>query len=169
MTRLEAIPTQEALARCAEAIEAVDEWLGQATTQQYALDAMWRARRALEAAGVKVVVRGESNTHWRGSVFRALERCGLGWTGSEDELRFRLAGQPAWARPAGPALREWIEASWRFVDLARSLRLEYPGNYYWLDEALARILPSRTEGARPAICSGCGRPTEKEHRNADPA
>lgn len=158
---------QDALARCADAIEAVDAWLGQASTRQYALDALWRARRALEAAGEPVTIRNEAGPGWRGSVFRAIEVCGLGWTGYEDELRFRLAGQPRWSAPAGPNLREFLDACWRLVDMARALRAE-TNNYYWLEEPLSRILSARAgQAERPAICSRCGRAQEERH--ADPA
>ena len=158
-----------AMSQCADAIQAVDEWLGQASTRQFAVDALWRARRALEAAGVPVSVRHEAGAGWRGSVFRALERCGLGWTGHEDQIRFRLAGQPNWADAAGPELGKWLEVCWRFVDLARGLMLERPGAYHWLEKPLEQILGSgiAKAGERPVICSKCGQATEAN--DADPA
>jgi hypothetical protein len=146
---------REALEACAHALMAVDDWLGSASTRQYALDALWLARRRLEAAGVDFP--RDVGLGWRGSVFRALEKCGLGWTGYEDEIRFRLAGQPNWAAAAGPALHGFLEASWKFIELARSLQLERPGSYYWLDEPLAKVMGIR-EGCPelPVVCTHCG-------------
>ena len=109
---------KEALEKCAHAITAVDEWLGSASTAQYAKDALWRAARALQNAGIKVPMNTDGD-HWRGSVFRALEKCGLGWTGYEDEIRFRALEQPNWTSPAGMKLQDFIKASFALLNYAR--------------------------------------------------
>lgn len=57
--------------------------------------------------------------HWRGSVFRALEKCGLGWTGYEDEIRFRSPEQPNWTSAAGMKLYDFIQASFALLNYAR--------------------------------------------------
>lgn len=147
---------KDALEKCAHAFTAINDWLGSASTRQYAMDAVWRAEKALNAAGVPVVMRTDSE-HWRGSVFRALEKCGLGWTGYEDDIRFRLAGQPNWSTAAGPKLEPFLKGAFELLGMARGMLIERPGSYYWLQQTVALMIESRLGMEIPAHCPNCGR------------
>lgn len=105
---------QHALKVCAETWNTVDEWLGSASTRQAAMDALWRMRRALEAAGYPTNESIRDNISWRGSVLESMERAGIG-RGSDNEIRFRLLVDPPWAQASGPRLAEYVNGLRRYA------------------------------------------------------
>jgi hypothetical protein len=107
--------TREALDIAAQACATVDEWLGSATTRQTADEAMWRLRRTLQKAGVRVPAQAAYD--YRGSILRALERAGYG-IGQDFEVRRRLPADKPWQYASGPVLRADKEASRRGPDAA---------------------------------------------------
>jgi len=103
---LERLKLLEAIASiAADALRSIDNWLGQASTREAAMDALWRLRRALGTAGFADPIHHDLD--WRGSVLRAMDRAGIG-CGEDDEIRLRLACDRSWMSATGPRVRDLL-------------------------------------------------------------
>ncbi len=89
----------------ADALRTIDTWLGQASTREAAMDAIWRLRRALGTAGFADPIHHDLD--WRGSLLRAMDRAGIG-CGEDDEIRVRLARDRSWMFATGPRVRDLL-------------------------------------------------------------
>jgi hypothetical protein len=89
----------------AETLRTVDEWLGQASTREAAMDALWRLRRILERVGFKTPLE---HLEWRGQIVRALEEAGLG-VGTDGAIRVRQPKDKYWQPATGPLVREVLQ------------------------------------------------------------
>lgn len=113
---------QEALKVCAETWMTVDEWLGQASTRQAAMDALHRMRNALMRAGVDVNDSIRDNISWRGSLLSAMDRAGIGLA-KDNEIRMRLVSDPNWDHASGPKLLDHLHGLRRFAQHEQSCDL----------------------------------------------
>jgi hypothetical protein len=103
---LERLKLLEALASIAvDALRGIDNWLGQASTREAAMDAIWRLRRALETAGFADPIHHDLD--WRGSLLRAMDRAGIGCC-EDDEIRLRQARDRTWMLATGPRVRDLL-------------------------------------------------------------
>jgi hypothetical protein len=89
----------------AETLRTVDEWLGQASTREAAMDALWRLKRILERVGFKTPLE---HLEWRGQIVRALEEAGLG-VGTDGAIRVRQPKDKYWQPATGPLVREVLQ------------------------------------------------------------
>lgn len=102
-TRLKKLETLAQVA--AEALTAIDDWLGNASTREAAEDSIRRLWRALQAVGFDGHVR--DNLGWRGSLLRAMDRAGIGY-GEDGEIRVRTAHDQPWMTATGPRVRDLL-------------------------------------------------------------
>ena len=117
---------RDALKVCAETWNTVDEWLGQASTHQAAMDALHRMRRALQRAGVDVNDSIRDNISWRGSLLAAMDRAGIGLA-KDNEIRLRLVADPPWDHASGPLLLDHLHGLRRFATHTTRCALERGG------------------------------------------
>jgi hypothetical protein len=89
----------------AETLRTVDEWLGHASTREAAMEALWRLRRILEAAGYTMPLE---HLEWRGQIIRAMEDAGVG-LGDDGVVRLRQPEDKYWAPATGAPIKELLQ------------------------------------------------------------
>jgi hypothetical protein len=92
----------------ADTLRSIDDWLGQASTREAAMDAIWRLRRALQTAGFDDPIHHDLD--WRGCMLRAMESADIG-CGEDDEIRLRLYGDRSWMSATGPRVRDLLRSA----------------------------------------------------------
>jgi hypothetical protein len=91
----------------AETLRTVDDWLGNASTREAAMDALWRLRRILEGLGYRMPLE---HLAWRGQVIRAMEEAGLG-LGVDGALRVREPHDRYWEPATGAVVKEMLQGA----------------------------------------------------------
>jgi hypothetical protein len=91
----------------AETLRTVDNWLGNASTREAAMEALWRFRRILEAVGYPMPLE---HFQFRGQLTRAMEESGVG-LGVDGVLRLRQPTDKNYEPASGPPVKEILQAA----------------------------------------------------------
>jgi len=91
----------------AETLRTVDDWLGNASTREAAMEALWRLRRILEGLGYRMPLE---HLAWRGQIIRAMEEAGLG-LGVDGFLRVRQPQDRYWEPATGAVVKEVLQSA----------------------------------------------------------